>query len=126
MSSRSLGSPPARTHFCTDTARLYGGVSSPVKYGLNGIMPAIVKSKVLSTGMTLADGTCWCARSVKNSTKARRSSSAVVGTSGICDPRLLAASRPHAPFELCFAHPHRLTTLRDRGPHRATPAVGHL
>ena len=57
MSSRSLCLPPARTHFCTEIARGYGGVSSPMKYGLNGTMPATVKSSVGSCGIRLADGT---------------------------------------------------------------------
>src|SRR3954470_10487950 len=116
MSSRSLCLPPARTHFCTEVARRYGGVSSPVKYGLNGTMPATVNKTVLSTGMTLADDTCTCARSVKNVTKARRSSSAVVGTSGI-GTGLLAAVR--APSQLGLAESHRGTPLGHRGAHRA-------
>ena len=67
-------------------------VSSPVKYGLNGTMPATVNSSVLSTGITLADGTSVWPRSAKKSTKARRSSSAVVGRSGIDVPGYLPAA----------------------------------
>ena len=70
-SSRSLCLPPARTHFCTDvTARWYGAVSSPTKYGLNGTMPATVNSTVGSCGMRLADGTIVWARSAKKPAKA--------------------------------------------------------
>ena len=56
-SSRSLCLPPARTHFCELTARLNGGFSSPTKYGLNGTMPATLKSSVGSCGIRLAEGT---------------------------------------------------------------------
>ena len=76
-SSRSLCLPPARTHFCTEVARLYGGVSSPVKYGLNGTMPATVNSTVGSCGIRLADGTIVWSRSAKKPVKARRNSFAV-------------------------------------------------
>ena len=41
-------------------------------------MPAIVNSSVLSTGITLADGTSVWPRATKKSRNARRSSSAVV------------------------------------------------
>ena len=40
-----------------DVARRYAGVSSPVKYGLNGTIPATVNKTVGSCGMRLADGT---------------------------------------------------------------------
>ena len=53
--------PPARTHFCTDVARTYAGVSSPTKYGLNGTMPEFVKSSDVSCGIRLDDGTTVCA-----------------------------------------------------------------
>ncbi len=55
-SSRSLCFPPARTHFWILTARGDGGFSSPTKYGLNGTIPELVNSNVLSCGMRLADG----------------------------------------------------------------------
>ena len=35
-----------RTHFCTLVARLNGAGSAPVKYGLNGTMPALTNSRV--------------------------------------------------------------------------------
>src|SRR5665213_1778784 len=46
-----------RKHFCTEVARVHGGVSSPKKNGLNGTMPAIVNSTLGSWGIRLADGT---------------------------------------------------------------------
>ena len=44
---------------------LVRGASSPVKYGLNGTMPATVNSTVGSCGIRLADGTTWWPRSAK-------------------------------------------------------------
>src|SRR5262249_3299792 len=126
MSSRSLCFPPARTHFCTETARGYGGVSSPVKKGLNGTMPATVNSSVLSTGITLADGTWLCPRSVKHATKAARNSSAVVGTSGICRYRLLSAGHAVVRFQLGFPGAHGVAALGDGGLDVVVPAVGDL
>src|SRR5436309_9299412 len=79
MSSRSLCLPPARTHFWIDAARRYGACSSPVKYGLNGTMPATVNSTVLSTGIVLADGTIVWSRAAQKSYHALRSPSAVRG-----------------------------------------------
>jgi len=50
-----------RKHFCTVTMRLEGGSASPMKYGLNGTMPALVKSSVGSPcGTSDALGTCRC------------------------------------------------------------------
>ena len=65
------------------TARLYGGASSPTKYGLNGTMPATVNSTVGSCGMRLADGTTVWPVSAKKSVKAERSSSAVRWVEGV-------------------------------------------
>ena len=70
--------PPARTHFWLEVARGYGAGSSPVKYGLNGIMPATVNRTVLSCGIRLALGTSVWPRATKKSRKAARSSSAVM------------------------------------------------
>ena len=71
--------PPARAHFCTSVARLNGAASSPVKYGLNGTIPATVNSTVGSCGIRLADGTTAWSRSAKKPVKDRRSSLAVRG-----------------------------------------------
>ena len=100
-----------------------GAVSSPVKYDLNGTMPATVKSSDLSTGMTLADGTCTWARSVKNSTKARRSSSAVVGRSGIAAPGYLPPLRTELPLKAASRARIASRPSLHGGPHVAAPAV---
>ena len=60
-----------------------GATSSPVKYGLNGTIPATVNSTVGSWGIRLADGTTTCSRSAKKSVKDRRSSLAVRGGVGM-------------------------------------------
>src|SRR3954454_4920589 len=128
MSSRSLCLPPARTHFWTETARLYGGVSSPVKNDLNGTIPATVKSSVLSTGITDADGTCEWARSVKNSTKARRSSSDVVGRSGIEEKVYFPPVRAELPLREAsrarMASRPSLTAARTLSLQRSTTSGG--
>ena len=72
-SSRSLCLPPARAHFWLLAARLYGGTSSPRKYGLNGTMPATVNSTVGSCGMRLAEGTAVWPFATKKSRKVERS-----------------------------------------------------
>ena len=47
--------------------RLEGGVCSPMKKGLNGTMPALVKSRVGSpAGINEAEGMCWCPLLSKN------------------------------------------------------------
>lgn len=46
-----------RTHFCTDVARTKGGLTSPRKYGLNGTIPALTKSRFGSSAIKDADGT---------------------------------------------------------------------
>ena len=46
-----------RTHFCTLVARGYGGGASPRKYGLNGTMPALTRSRVGSATTSDAEGT---------------------------------------------------------------------
>ncbi len=50
-----------RTHFCTLTARSYGAVSWPRKYGLNGTIPAATNRSVGSSRINDADGTAVCA-----------------------------------------------------------------
>ena len=82
ISSRSLCLPPARTHFWTVTARGNGACCSPVKYDLNGTMPATVNSSVGSWGIRLADGWWVWPRSTKKSTKALRTSAAVIDFTG--------------------------------------------
>ena len=51
-----------RTHFCTEVARAYGGVTSPKKNGLNGTMPAFTNSKFGSSAIKDADGTTVCVK----------------------------------------------------------------
>src|ERR1700677_1732442 len=67
-----------RKHFCTLVARGQGACSSPTKYGLNGTMPAMVKSTDGSWGIRLAEGTAVCPRSVKKRVKAALSSLASI------------------------------------------------
>ena len=73
--SRSLCLPPARTHFCEDTAVLYGRVSNPVKTFLNGTMPALTNISVGSfCGTKGAEGTMRCPLPPKYSRNERRRS----------------------------------------------------
>jgi hypothetical protein len=58
---------------------LNGACSSPVKYDLNGTMPATVNSTVGSCGISDAEGTAVWPRAAKNPVKASRSSLAVRG-----------------------------------------------
>jgi len=46
-----------RTHFCTEVARLYGGVTSPKKYGLKGTIPAFTSKRFGSSAISEAEGT---------------------------------------------------------------------
>ncbi len=46
-----------RTHFWLLAMRWLGGVCSPIRYGMNGTMPAIVNSVVGFGEMSEADGT---------------------------------------------------------------------
>ena len=46
-----------RTHFWTDVARSYGGVTSPKKNGLNGTIPALTNKRFGSSAIKDADGT---------------------------------------------------------------------
>ncbi len=57
-----------RKHFCESTTRGEGGSASPRKYGLNGCMPATVRSVEVSSGggISEADGTRRWPRSSKN------------------------------------------------------------
>src|SRR5688572_32208914 len=87
-------------------------------------MPATVKSSVGSTGITLADGTWVCPRATKKSTKARRSSSAVVGGLDI-GPRLLPGPSQKARFELGLTLPHGRSPFPHCALHVPRPAVDH-
>ena len=51
-----------RTHFCTLVARGYGAGSRPVRYGMNGTMPATVNSSDGSGETSEALGTTVCPR----------------------------------------------------------------
>src|SRR6187200_850203 len=88
-------------------------------------MPAIVKSSVLSTGITLADGTSVWPRATKKSMNARRSSSAVVGRSDI-PLRLPAGRAVEARLQLAFTRPHCGFPLRDGRPDVVAPALDHV
>src|SRR3712207_7455233 len=61
-----------RTHFCTLVARGYGAGSLPVRYGMNGTMPATVNSRDGSGETSEALGTTVCPRVAKCSRKRRR------------------------------------------------------
>src|SRR3712207_9536252 len=61
-----------RTHFCTLVARGYGAGSLPVRYGMNGTMPATVNSRDGSGETSEALGTTVCPRLAKCSRKRRR------------------------------------------------------
>src|SRR5687768_9162919 len=61
-----------RTHFCTLVARGYGAGSRPVRYGMNGTMPATVNSSDGSGEISDALGTTVCPRWAKCSRKRRR------------------------------------------------------
>jgi hypothetical protein len=52
-------------HFCTLVARGYGAGTSPVRYGMNGTMPATVNSSVGSSETSEALGTTVWPRSPK-------------------------------------------------------------
>jgi len=62
-----------RTHFCTDVARTYGGVTSPRKKGLNGTMPAFTNNKFGSSAINDADGTTVCFKPCEFSLSKKRS-----------------------------------------------------
>ncbi len=54
-----------RTHFCTLVARFQGAVCSPVMYGMNGTMPAMVNRVDGSGEISDAEGTTvwsWAAK----------------------------------------------------------------
>src|SRR3954470_7682323 len=88
-------------------------------------MPAMVNSRVLSTGITLADGTSVWPRATKKSMNARRSSSAVVGRSDIAS-RLPAGRAIEARLQLHFPAPHGRLALGHGGPHVVAPALDHV
>src|SRR4051812_13695922 len=67
-----------RTHFCTLVARRYGAGSRPVRYGMNGTMPATVNSSDGSGEISEALGTTVCPRWAKCSRKRRRLSAGCV------------------------------------------------
>lgn len=46
-----------RTHFCTEVARSYGGLTSPKKNGLNGTIPALTSKRFGSSAIKDAEGT---------------------------------------------------------------------
>ena len=110
-SSRSLCLPPARAHFCTSVARRNGGTSSPMKYGLNGTIPATVNSTVGSCGIRLADGTTVWSRSAKKPVNDRRSSLAVVGGEAIVAEPTGSPSKARSRFQ------------RARGPVSGLPSA---
>ncbi|CAB4557047.1 unannotated protein [freshwater metagenome] len=88
MASRSLCLPPARTHFCIETARggEYGAGSSPKKYGTKGIIPEFVNIGADGwVGMRLPDLTDVWARATKKSVQVRRRSFALNGRGGDAD-----------------------------------------
>src|SRR5699024_12596578 len=56
-----------RIHLCPDTARSYGGVCCPRKYGINGTIPATVNSSDGSGDTNDAEGTTvwfFCSKNV--------------------------------------------------------------
>ena len=49
-----------RTHFWLEAMRRFGGVCSPIRYGMNGTMPAMVNSVVGFGEISDAEGmTRW-------------------------------------------------------------------
>src|SRR3954452_2575160 len=68
-----------RTHFWTLTPRLYGGVSWPRKYGLNGTMPADTNSSVGSSRIRDALGTTVWSRASKWARNLLRISAVSIG-----------------------------------------------
>src|SRR3712207_4022124 len=67
-----------RTHFCTLVARGNGAGSRPVRYGMNGTMPATVNSSEGSGDTSEALGTTVWPRSAKCSRKRRRISAVCI------------------------------------------------
>src|SRR3954454_5027375 len=67
-----------RTHFCTLVARGNGAGSRPVRYGMNGTMPATVNSREGSGDTSDALGTTVWPRSAKCSRKRRRISAVCI------------------------------------------------
>ena len=62
-------------HFWQVQTRFFGGTSCPVKYGFNGAMPALIKSRLLSLcGTREKLGIAKCSLLSKNSRKLRRKS----------------------------------------------------
>ena len=74
-------------------ARSTGGRSSPMKYGLNCTMPAIVNITDGSTGTRLAGASAACPRSTKKRVNAARSWSLEIVMSSPC-PVLLRCCVP--------------------------------
>ena len=58
-------------HFCTLVARGNGAGTTPVKYGMNGTMPATVNSSAGSSLTSEAEGTTVCPRSPKKVSQRR-------------------------------------------------------
>src|SRR3712207_5241049 len=71
-----------RTHFCTLVARGYGAGSRPVRYGMNGTIPATVNSSDGSGETSEALGTTVWPRAAKCSRKRRRISAVCMSYSG--------------------------------------------
>ncbi len=67
----TLSMSVVRTHFWAEVARVKSEASSPRKYGLNWTMPAVVSSRVGSSGMREELSTTRCPRPAKNSRNRR-------------------------------------------------------
>src|SRR5438445_4741721 len=88
-------------------------------------MPATVNSSVLSTGMTLAEGTSVCPRATKKSRKARLNSSAVVGRSDIA-ARLVPGRPIEARVQLHLPRAHRGPPLGNGGSDGVAPTIDDI
>src|SRR6476469_3990698 len=75
-----------RTHFCTLVARGYGAGSRPVRYGMNGTIPATVNSSDGSGETSDALGTTVCPRCAKCSRNRRRISAVCMYLLGSAGP----------------------------------------
>ncbi len=67
-------------HFCTLVARGKGAGTTPVKYGMNGTMPATVKSSAGSSLTRDAEGTTVWPRSPKKVSQRRWISAVCTGS----------------------------------------------
>src|SRR5690606_18108265 len=73
-----------RMHFCTLVARGNGAGTTPVKYGMNGTMPATVYSSAGSSLTSDADGTTVWPRSPKKVSQRRWISAVCTGSPYRC------------------------------------------